>query len=152
MKKLLIIILCFVGAILFGCRDSYDPEPPIAIIEVGNNSYETTLGAYCWQSNGSTTCVDVPGPQKTMAGKERIEVNPGDKIKFVLDYEPEPNDFYVLEIDSGTQVEVIVEDNIFSAPMQQGVFYYSYGARWMDEIEENVSHASVEYHFVIKVE
>ena len=49
------------------------------------------------------------------------------------------------------ETEVVVKDNQFTAPTQKGINYYSYGAWWMDEKEENLSHGDAFYAFVLEV-
>jgi hypothetical protein len=92
------------------------------------------------------------GPKELLRGKEKIKVKPGEEITFTLNHEPQPNEFHVLQISESNEAEVSVIDNSFSAPLQKGVYYYSYGVWWMDEQEENVSNGDASYHFVIKVE
>lgn len=156
MKKWLVASLLFVGFTLSGCSDSNNgiagEKPPEAMVEVGNKSYETTLGSYCWGGNGQSTCVDTAGPKELLKGKEQIKVKPGEKIIFAMNYEPQPNEFHVLQISESDEVEVSVKDNSFSAPLLKGVYYYSYGVWWMDEQEENVSNGDAFYNFVIEVE
>lgn len=151
MNKWLVTLLFLVGLTLIGCSSSSNgmegEKPPKAEIEVGNNSYETILGTYCWQAE----CVDTVGPEELLKGKEPIKIKPGEKITFVMNYEPKPNEFHVLQIGESEEVEVNVKDNSFTAPLQKGVYYYSYGVWWMDAKVENVSHGDAFYNFVIEV-
>ncbi|RDW16437.1 hypothetical protein CWR48_16870 [Oceanobacillus arenosus] len=102
------------------------------MVEVGNKSYEAPLGSYCWGKNGQSTCVDTVGPKELLKGKEPIKVKPGEKIILEMNDEPQPNQVQVLQISENDEVEVSVKDNRFSAPLQEGVYYYSYGVWWMD--------------------
>ncbi|MBO1515471.1 hypothetical protein I7822_28055 [Metabacillus sp. BG109] len=122
-------------------------KPPEVYIKIGNEKYETKLGTYCW--NG--TCADTAGPVELLKGKEPINVNPGEKISFIMDYEPKPNEFHLIQISESKENEVLVKENGFSAPTQKGVYYYSYGVWWMDEKEENLSHGDAFYAFVLVV-
>ncbi|WP_251513244.1 hypothetical protein [Oceanobacillus luteolus] len=70
----------------------------------------------------------------------------------MMNYEPKPNEFHVLQVSESDEAEVSVKDNSFSAPLQNGIYYYSYGVWWMDEQEENVSNGDAFYNFVIEVE
>ena len=156
MKKWLVASWLIVGFTLFGCSDMNNgitgEEPPEAVVKVGNKSYETTLGSYCWDGNGQSICVDTAGPKELLKGREPIKVKSGKKINFVMNYEPKPNEFHVLQISESDEVEVIVKDNSFTAPLHEGIYYYSYGVWWMDEQEENVSNGDAFYNFVIEVE
>jgi hypothetical protein len=156
MKNWLFTFLLLIGLTLIGCSNStkgMDMEkPPKAEIEVGSNSYETILGTYCWRGDGQGRCVDTAGPEELLKGKEPIKVKPGEKITFVMNYEPKPNKFHVLQISESKEVEVSLKNNSFTAPIQKGVYYYSYGVWWMDDKEENLSHGDAFYNFVIEVE
>lgn len=156
MKKWFVVSLVFVGLTLFGCSDSDNgiagQKPPEAVIEIGSKSYDTILGSYCWGENGQTTCVDTAGPQELLKGVEPIKVKAGVKIFFVMNDEPQPNESYVLQISESDEIEVSVQENSFRAPLQQGIYYYSYGVWWMDEQEENVSNGDAFYNFVLEVE
>ncbi|KKK38238.1 hypothetical protein WQ57_09845 [Mesobacillus campisalis] len=128
-----------------------EPKPPKAFIEITNETSETVLGTYCWSYNGMSECADAPGPIELLEGRDPIEVNPGEKITFVMEYEPKPNKIHLLQISNNEESEVKLSNNHFLAPSQKGVYYYSYGAWWMDEKEENVSNGDAHYAFAIEV-
>lgn len=152
-------ISIFLLLILIGCTNNgkltEEPEnksitgdePPKAMIQIGNQLYETKLGSYCWTSR----CVDTAGPTETLKDKNPITVNPGDEINFVMEYQPKPNKFHLEQFNENKQSEVALNNNGFNAPVQEGIYYYSYGTWWMDEKEANVSRGSAFYAFVIKV-
>lgn len=156
MKKWLVALLLLIGLSLIGCSsansDLDGAQPPEAVIEVGDNSYYTTLGTYCWQGDSQGTCVDTAGPEELLKEEEPIKVKPGEKITFVMNFEPKPNEFHVLQISESEEVEVNVKNNSLTAPKHKGVYYYSYGVWWMDEKEENISNGDAFYNFVIEVE
>ncbi|WP_100009990.1 hypothetical protein [Lentibacillus sediminis] len=122
------------------------------MIEVENNAFETTLGSYCWDGNGQSTCVDTNGSKQLLQGKDKIKVKPGEEITFAMDYEPQPNQFHVLQIGKNEEVEVSVTNNSFKAPLEKGIYYYSFAVWWMDEEVDNLSRGSADYHFFINVE
>ncbi|WP_372660974.1 hypothetical protein [Cohnella sp.] len=122
-------------------------KPPNVMIEIEDQKYETILGTYCW----STGCVDTIGPVELLEGETPISVKPGVVIKFVMDYEPKPNQFHVTQINEDKRTEVELKGNRISAPIQKGIYYYNYGVWWMDEEVENVSHGDAFYNFVIEV-
>jgi len=68
-----------------------------------------------------------------------------------MDYEPKPNEIHVSQINNNKETEVQAENNRFSAPMEKGIYYYSYVTGWMDEKQENVSNGDAVYAFVIEV-
>ncbi len=92
MKNWFFVIFFLVGITLSGCTSSNNgmdgAKPPEAVIEIGNKSYDTTLGTYCWKGNSQGVCVDTAGPVEILKGKEPITVNPGEIINFVINDEP----------------------------------------------------------------
>ena len=124
----LAVLLVF---IVVGCsKEGMSGEkPPEVYIVIDNEKYETKLGTYCWTGG----CADTVGPVELLKEKEPIKVNPGEKITLIMDYEPKPNEFYLNQINGSNESKVLIEENTFSAPIQKGVYYYSYGVWWMDE-------------------
>ncbi|MGN7942310.1 hypothetical protein [Virgibacillus sp. 6R] len=153
MKWNLLSIFVLLGTLIMGCSNNglSGEKPPKATIQIANKSYPTTLGSYCWHSKGEGICADTAGPVELLEGKKPIEVKAGEQITFEMDYEPKPNEIHVSEIYNNKESEVPVENNRFSAPMEKGIYYYSYGTWWMDEKQENVSNGSAVYAFVIEV-
>lgn len=135
---------------MFGCSNEYlsGQKPPITSIEAGNEEYETTLGTYCWKN----TCADTVGPVELLKGKTPIKVRAGETISLNMDYKPEPNDHNLVQIVDENNNEIPLKDGQFTAPEKQGVYYYSYSARWMDDKKENVSHGDAFYAFILKVD
>lgn len=58
--------------ILMGCslNGMTGSQPPKARIEVGEKSYQTKLGTYCWKR----TCVDTAGSVELLKGKTPVKV------------------------------------------------------------------------------
>lgn len=150
MNKRLLPVITLILLILSGCVNGgiSGAKPPKVYIEIEGETHETTLGTYCW----GNTCVDTVGPFEILEGKEPIKIKPGETIYVVMDYEPKPNEFHVLQMNDSVETEVTVQDNHFTAPTEQGIYYYSYGAWWMDEKEENVSNGDAFYAFMLEVE
>lgn len=150
MKKWLIGLLAFMLFILMGCslNGMTGSQPPKARIEVGEKSYETRLGTYCWKR----TCVDTAGSVELLKGKTPVKVKPNEEVRFVIDYEPKPNEISLTQWKYGQEKEVNVKGNRFLAPKEKGIYYYDYGVWWMDEKEENLSNGDAFYAFVLEVE
>jgi len=147
-KCLSILVVLFVLTFMGCSKEGMSGEkPPEVYIKIGNVKYETKLGSYCWKG----TCADTAGPVERLKGKEPIKVIPSEKISFIMDYEPKPNEFHLIQINESNENEILVKENGFSAPTQKGVYYYSYGVWWMDEKEENLSHGDAFYAFVLEV-
>ena len=104
-------------------------EPPKTFIEIDNKRFETTLGTYCWQGPGESKCVDTAGPAELLECKKPIKVKSGENITFVMDYEPKPIELRLVQMsnDKGKETEVMVKDKRCIAPIQRGVYYYSFG-------------------------
>lgn len=121
--------------------------PPNVHVKTESGEAETVLGTYCWKNE----CVDKAGPPELLNGKEPVKVSPGEKLSLQMDYTPKPNDIHFVQVNEGGDMEVPMEGNRFSAPLQKGTYHYSYGVWWMDEKEENVSHGDAFYAFALEV-
>ena len=156
MRKCLVILLSVVLCSLVACsnsnNDMVSEKLPEAMVKIGDQLYETILGSYCWSENGKATCIDRAGAKELLQDEEPIKVKAGEEIAFIMDYEPQPNKFHVLQMSENDEIKINVRDNLFSAPYQEGIYYYSYGVWWMDEEKENVSNGDAFYNFVIEVE
>lgn len=127
-------------------------HPPEAQIEIDGEVYPTVLGTYCWSYKNTGECVDTAGPVELLKGEAPIETRPGEEIKFVISYIPEPNEFHLMQLtEDGREEEVKTESNVFKAPEKSGTYYYSYGVWWMDEERENVSNGDAFYNFALEV-
>ncbi|RKJ26985.1 hypothetical protein D7X33_43085, partial [Butyricicoccus sp. 1XD8-22] len=98
-----------------------------------------------------STCVDTAEPVELLKNENPIQVKAGEEITFEMDYEPKPNEFHVIQTNENNETEIVMEDNHFTAPMEKGVYYYSYGVWWMDKKEANVSNGDAFYAFVLEV-
>ncbi|WNS76257.1 hypothetical protein RRV45_04410 [Bacillus sp. DTU_2020_1000418_1_SI_GHA_SEK_038] len=154
MTRKLLLLFLLMGISLLGYSKGImsEEKPPNAFIKINNDMYETTLGTYCWNGKGVSTCVDTAGPIELLEGKKPIKVKPGENITFVMDYTPKPNEFYVVQIHGNEENSIEVIDNSFSAPAQKGVYYYSYGVWWMDEKVEHLSNGDAFYAFALEVD
>jgi len=150
MKIRLMIVFVLIGFSLVGCASGklLGGKPPKVSIEVGNDTYETTLGTYCW----GNTCVDTVGPLEILDGKEPIHVMPGETVSFIMNYDPKPNEVHVVQMDKSKKTEVVVTDNRFTAPMKKGIYYYAYSVWWTDEKDDNLSHGDAFYAFSLEVD
>ena len=163
-QKTIAILLCVsIGVFLLGCSDGKlksDPildgsEPPKVEIEIGNDTYDTVLGSYCWPtSENSHTCIDTSGPIDLLEDREIIEVNKGETIEIVLDYRPLPNEVHVtqMEKEEGTEKSVEFNNSKIVAPEEEGTYYYAFSVWWMDEVDTDVSHGDAFYAFAIHVQ
>jgi hypothetical protein len=149
MNKCLLILFVLISFTMIGCSNlgMVEEKPPEVYLKIGDERFETKLGTYCWKG----TCADTVGPVELLKGKEPIKVNPGEKIAFLMEYEPKPNEFHLTQISDSNEEEILISENSFSAPTQSGIYYYAYGVWWMGEKEENLSHGDAFYAFVLEV-
>lgn len=149
MNKVLVILIVFTVAFLSGCSNNglSGRKPPKALIEIGNETYETTLGTYCWGG----MCANTAGPVELLEGKDPIKVKPGQEVTIVMNYQPKPNETHVAQMSGDDEKEVKMENNRFTAPMKKGIYYFTYSVWWMDKKEVNVSNGDAFYAFALKV-
>lgn len=156
MKKKVMIMFLTIALLMTACQQTNDEslpgrKPPPAKVEIQNQLYETKLASYCWNSKNVGRCVDAIGPVEMLEGKSPISVAPGEPIRFVMDYEPPPNQFHVNQFHDNELTAIEYEDWQFSAPVREGIYYYSIGVWWKDEERKHVSNGSADYYIVIDV-
>jgi hypothetical protein len=153
MKKSLNALFLLFLILIAGCSEKgmAGEKPPVVMIEIGNETYKTTLGTYCWQGGGQGICVDTAGPLDLLEGKTPIQVNPGEEVRLTMDYDPKPNEVHLTQMNGNKEVEVVVENNRFTVQKEKGIYYYSYGVWWMDEKQANVSNGDAFYAFALEV-
>lgn len=149
MKRLLYLVVILGGLFLTGCSNAEIPgsEPPEVFVKIGNEKFETKLGSYCWKG----TCADTAGPIELLKEKEPVSVKPGERISFVMEYEPIPNEIHLDEFRNNGEKEIELNENTFTAPTTAGTYYYAYQTWWMNEKEANVSNGDAFYAFAIEV-
>ena len=153
MSKWLSALVFVIFIILSGCIQSgmEGDKPPKTMIQIGEISYETKLGTYCWSSNGQGECVDTAGPVELLKGKKPIEVRPGEVVTLKMKYKPLPNKVHLNQVKNEKVIEVPVVNYRFTAPTEKGIYFYSYGVWWMDKKDKNVSNGDAFYAFALEV-
>ncbi|WP_176547354.1 hypothetical protein [Bacillus sp. AFS053548] len=154
MTKWLSAAILFFFLIFTGCSANNGMKgnkPPKTMVQVEDQTYDTKLGTYCWQSNGQGECVDTAGPVELLKGKKPIEVKPGENVKVIMNYNPKPSEIHLTQFNNNKESEIVVVKNQFSAPINKGVYYYSYGVYWMDKKDEHLSHGDAFYAFALEV-
>ncbi|WP_047985563.1 lipoprotein [Ornithinibacillus californiensis] len=151
-KYLLIIIIMF---ILSGCNtpgqinsSSQGDKPPNAYIEIDGERFDTKLGTYCWKSLGYAECVDTAGPKQLLMDEDPIQVEAGATVMFGMDYKPMPNKVHLTQSSKDGEMDVTVTDHTFTAPDEEGLYYYYYGVWWENG---NVSDGDAFYAFALEV-
>ncbi|WP_088011658.1 hypothetical protein [Gottfriedia acidiceleris] len=154
MSKWLSASVLLLFLILTGCLAYYGfkgNKPPKTIVQVGNHTYDTKLGTYCWSMKGEGECVDTAGPVELLEGEKPIEVKPGENVRMIMNYSPKPNEIHLTQINNGKESEIVVVKNQFSAPINKGVYYYSYGVWWLNKKDEHLSNGDASYVFALEV-
>ncbi|KQL32870.1 hypothetical protein AN960_23155 [Bacillus sp. FJAT-25509] len=154
MSKWLSVTVLFFILILTGCSANNGmkgKKPPKTMVQVENQTYDTRLGTYCWQSKGQGECVDTAGPVLLLEGKKPIEVKPGENVKIIMNFNPKPSEIHLTQFNNNKESEIVVVKNQFSAPMNKGVYYYSYAVYWMDKKDKHLSHGDAFYAFALEV-
>ncbi|WP_019155739.1 hypothetical protein [Robertmurraya massiliosenegalensis] len=148
------ISIMFILMILVGCTRSglSGNKPPMAKVVINEVEYETVLGTYCWSGGwNSGICVDTAGPAELLKEKEPISVKGGEMVTIKIDFEPRPTKIHVEQFINETGTEVPLEDLQISSPKEPGIYFYSIGAWWLDEDDENVSLGDAFYAFALEV-
>ena len=68
-----------------------------------------------------------------------------------MNYNPKPNEIHLTQVNNGKESEILLVKNQFSAPINKGVYYYSYGVWWIDKKDEHLSHGDASYVFALEV-
>ena len=145
-KRLTLTVLFLFIILLTSCSLKGD-KPPKTMIQIGEQTYETKLGSYCWTGE----CVDTAGPVELLKGKKTIEVKPGEDITVKMNYNPKPSDVYLSQINNNKEIKVAIENNRFKAPSNKGLYYYAYSVWWMDKKKEHTSNGDAFYAFTLEV-
>src|SRR5690625_2754896 len=143
-KTFNIFLLCiWIGMFLFGCsygKVEQSPvlsgsQPPEVKLKIGNNTYDTVLGSYCWPSaDDSSTCVDTGGTIELLGEDDIVEVKKGETIEIMLDYKPLPNKVHMSQMEAKLRNEKAIEFNNsrIIAPDEQGTYFYTFSVWWMN--------------------
>ncbi|PGL68903.1 hypothetical protein [Bacillus sp. AFS055030] len=154
MSKWLSVAIIFFFLIFTGCSANNGlkgNKPPKTMVQVENQTYDTKLGSYCWITKGKGECADTAGPVNLLEGKKPIEVKPGETIKINMKYTPKPNEIHLTQINNNKESEILLVKNQFSAPINKGVYYYSYGVWWVDKKDKHLSHGDAFYAFALEI-
>lgn len=124
-----------------------DATPPAAQVVINDTTYDAVLGTYCW----ANTCVDKAGPVELLADVAPIAVQGGEQVHVVIDGDVQPNEVHVAQIVGEVTREVALNDGQLIVPYEEGIYYYSYGAWWLDEEDAQVSKGDAFYAFSLQV-
>jgi len=139
---------------LIGCsKDSVERDkPPNLTIQIGNKTYKTKLGSYCWNTKSKGICVDTAGPVDLLKGEKPIQVKAAEIVTIKMDYRPKPSEVHVTQVNGNKEIQVDVKKNQqFKAPTGKGIYYYAYGVWWGFKNDDHISNGDVFYAFALEV-
>lgn len=116
---------------IVGCSqlEESSGSPPAAFVHAGEQTEEMVLGTYSWDGR----IVDAVGPVDLLEDKNPIIVKPKETVTFSVDSEVEPNSTSLEVIDGEIIKEISLDGDSFTAPAEEGIYYYSFGALWEEK-------------------
>ena len=139
--------------ILAGCNavtGTVDPEkmnPPDVVVKINGDTYETVRGSFCWSNNRQGVCEEYAGSVELLADKEPIVAAPGEEVTIDIPNGVVPYE-YSVDFSLTNQYEnhvILAVDHKFTAPKEEGLYYFSYFARWKNK-------GNAFYAFLIEVD
>lgn len=135
MGKFIISLLVLIG-LAFGVYfviGQLNSKPPTPIITVGEKKVEVVQGSYCWEGLFNNVCADTASPPE-MIKHQRLKptiISPESAIKIEFKTEPNKNSIGVNQwLQNGETENVPLNENIITAPKEEGVYVYDVSARW----------------------
>ncbi|RKJ43075.1 hypothetical protein D7X33_35340, partial [Butyricicoccus sp. 1XD8-22] len=81
MNKWLLSFIVLIVITIVGCskiesstNEMTGSKPPIAMIKIGEETFSTKLGSYCWTLRNKSTCVDTAEPVELLKNENPIQV------------------------------------------------------------------------------
>jgi hypothetical protein len=132
MKNIIVILIMIIlSACSMDDRDSVVnlSEPPIPKIDVGGKQVPVLHTAYCWETDLANKCADFPQPELAFKEQTPVVVSPGDIVE--IDFETHPPLTPITEVTLWQGKEIILQEpNVIEAPIEKGVYFYVFSARW----------------------
>lgn len=124
---------------------------PETKVVVNQKTYGAHMASYCWMGlDNQSKCVNTLGATDLLKEKRKIKVKRGEKVSLIVRSHLKPNETSLYLVNGGTQKNVKLINNTFTAPTERGTYYYTYGAWWMKS-DKILSHGDVFYVFALKV-
>lgn len=102
-------------------------------MSAGEKEIPTVGGSYCWSGLLSSRCVDYVYANPLEMAKEAKTINIAPNEEIAINFKTEPLDgTYKIEqwIDDHRQKEIELNNGIFLAPSDKGLYIYYITARW----------------------
>lgn len=124
---------------------------PKAQVIVANKSYPVYMGSYCWRGlESQSKCVNSLGAVKLARSKKVISVNSGERVKLNIVSHLKPNETSLYLVNGNKEKNIILKKNVFTAPLEKGTYYYTYGAWWAPD-NKIISYGNIFYIFALTV-
>ncbi|RIX49994.1 hypothetical protein D3P08_22265 [Paenibacillus nanensis] len=143
-----IIVLIAIAFMLSACQAESEmpPEPPIPAVEVNGEKIHVLQSSYCWTSS----CADYAAPEERLRDEPKAVVPAEAAIQFSFDGK-QPDEVTATSFHNGKRSQAAVSGHAFSAPSEEGVYYYSLSAVWWADKENRITNGSSSYVFALEV-
>lgn len=123
--------------------------PPSVNFKVGDTTYSTEQGSYCWRDGNSAECLSLASSAEIVEFTEPIEVSANKTITLLLERQPAQQTINITNSESNNSEEIeINKDNQFKTPKTKGVYIIDYYAIW----EKDDTGTSGDSSYVFKIE
>ncbi|MEC1180531.1 hypothetical protein P9B03_18880 [Metasolibacillus meyeri] len=144
MKNLKIIILFIVVFVFIAMLLNAGPPKPIVLSE--GKKIPLMQGSYCWRKISGVECVDKISPPEIINQHKIIPVTISPQSEINITFKKAPIEKINVEewVNHSKSKTMSVEDNVFSAPKDNGIYIYIISGKW--------EKGSSSYILTIKVE
>ena len=152
MKKVKIILIILIGIFLVGCSENdiieeVIPEEPTeellsspdVSLHVGDLTINGTLDRYCWEEGGTTCSLEPTSPKERLKEERPLRVNPEVKVNIIIGTSDPllfpielltPDNIELIQTNKDEKTTIEVENKQFTAPKEEGDYYYSAIFTW----------------------
>ncbi|MFD1772874.1 hypothetical protein [Paenibacillus rhizophilus] len=103
---------------------------PIITAEGSGDEIPSEQRSYCW---GKLGCADYIGGMQGMEETPPALIRPGEQISVVFPYQQQPVQMNLVRFTGDGQTQIAMIGNFFTAPLEDGVYYYGVSAFWKTE-------------------
>ncbi|PZD96758.1 hypothetical protein DNH61_06055 [Paenibacillus sambharensis] len=144
---LIVLVLTACGSPEKETEKKLGPEPPLPDIQTADGvNIKVHQSSYCW-TNG---CADYIGPYHMLKDSEKQTVAAGAELRVSFEGR-QPDQVSVSLFSDDEIVDVSIQDQVFHAPEEAGVYYYLLSASWVNKQNSQVSDGSSAYAFAVEV-
>ena len=111
------------------------------MVHAGDNTTEVKLDKYCWEKGDKKCNIEPDHPKELVNGISPLKVNQGGIITFnanlnnpsIPTYAQKLDNIEIVQYGKGEESTVEVTGKTMTAPMEEGMYYYSVTVRWDGE-------------------